>query len=241
MAIEDHDGYKVAQSHQRHGQVSQGPGQVQGDEGSAEYHPGYQDAVAVQHPFFLRDEADIGLAVVVVSYHAAECEHEDGQGDEYLTYGAYLCRQGGLGELDAVDGGVADSAYEDDEGGAGADDQSVGEDSEGLDESLFYGVGGVCGCGHVRSRAHAVPESECIGDDQAQHLRYFIDIHGYDDKRQGDVEKCHHGDQQAAHAGDAPDAAEDDHEGQDGEDYPHPLCGHVEGQFPRGADGIALH
>ena len=200
---------------------------------------------------------------ILASPYAAESEHQDSQGDEDLADWSYLCGQGGLGELDAVHRGVADSANEDDEGGAGADDQGVGEDSEGLDEALLYGVGGI-GCGrHVRSRAHtgliaehsaldalhdggadassgqfppssavSVPEAECVRDDQAEYLGNFSYIHGYDDKRQGDVEEGHHGDEQAAHAGDAPDAAEDDHEGQDREDDTHPPGRYVERQFP---------
>nr|DAL56230.1 MAG TPA_asm: hypothetical protein [Caudoviricetes sp.] len=264
FVAQQEDRCEVAERHQRHGHVGKAPHQVERRRRPEEHHAPDQQAVEREHPAPGGDEPHVGLAVVVVADDRREGEEEDRHGDEQSADGADFAHQGGLRQLDAVQRGVGDAAEEDDEGRAGADEQRVGEDTEGLDQPLLHRMRDVGRGGDVRGRTHAglVAEqtaldalherrasrsaqdrtpAEGLGEDQPEHLGQPADVEQDDAQGQQDVAQGHDRDDHAADPGDAVDAAEDDEERERGEPDADPVRIEPEGPLPCGADRVALH
>ena len=115
-------------------------------------------------------------------------------------------------------------AEQDDKSCASTDQQGVGENAQGLDQSLFDRMCDGCGGRHVRGRTHPslVAEqaaldslhqggsdraayrlfpSESTAYDQFDDGRQFCDIEQYDPQCECHVSQCHHGDEYAADFG----------------------------------------
>lgn len=265
FAQED-DGDEVAGGEEGHAEVDDAPDGVEGDEGSEhDHHAAGEEAIEGEGTAAAGHETDIGLAVVVVADDAGIGEKENGHGDEGAAPGAYLALQGDLREDDAVELGVViDAADEDDEGGAGADDEGVGEDAEGLDEALLDGVGhgggggGIGGAalagfvgeeatldavhdGGSDGAAHGLVQTEGAVEDEAEDAGHGAEIHSDDDDGQEEIADGHHGHEDGADMGDALDAAEDDDEGQHDEDDAHDGGAPAEGALHGAADGVGLN
>lgn len=259
------DGDKVAEGHQPHGDVGKAPGEVEGGERPEHDHAAHQQAVNIQYPFPAGEVVYVGFAVVVVSDDAAEGEEEEGDCHKDAACRAYLIGQRALGQLHAVGRTVQWRAAEkDDESGAGADNQGIGEDAQCLNQPLLDGVADVCRCCHVGGgthagfvaeqsalnalhQCHADAAAQCLfptegmADNQRDDRWKFLDVQQDDGECQEDVAQCHDGNKDAAHFGDALHAAEDDNQGTHGDDAAH--RGVVESESPLEgcAKSVALH
>ena len=95
----------------------------------------------MQHYWLLSDKTDVGLAIVVVAYDAAEGKEQDGDGHYHVSYRSYLAGDSTLCELyarlSAVD---RHPTHQDDEGSARAHHQRVGEYTQCLYQSLLHRV-----------------------------------------------------------------------------------------------------
>ncbi len=125
---EQHDSHEVDDGHDRHGEVGEVPHEVERGDGAEHDHRAHGDAVHLQVGFVLRDEEQVRFAVRVVADDGAEGEEQDGDGDELPARAADLAGERHLRELDAFHRTVQRHAGEqDDEGGAAANDERVGE------------------------------------------------------------------------------------------------------------------
>lgn len=139
LAAEQDDGYEVTDGHEGHRDVREVPHGLERGEGTEDDHSADEQAISIQRKAALRDEADVRFSIIVISNDAAECEQQDGYGDDVAACRADLRRQGLLRELYAVQAAVErHAAAEDDEGGAGADEDGVCENSQSLDKSLTH-------------------------------------------------------------------------------------------------------
>lgn len=262
---EQDDGDEVADGHEAHEEVCQVPDEVEAGDGAEEDHEGDEETVGDERPGLGGEVLDVGFAVVVVAQDAAVGKEEDGDGDGDVAAGANLLAECHLGDFDAV--GPCPSghaAQQDDEGGAGADDEGIAEDADGLYFALIDGVGDICRGGHIGCGAHAgfvaveaaadalldggakptgkpLLPTEGVGDDEGEDGGDGGDVHGDDDEGKRHVAQRHDGHDDAADAGDALDAAKDDDEGAEGERDAHVDRRDGKGFFKGLADGVALH
>lgn len=138
------DGDEVADGHHPHEEVGQVPHCAQAGYGAEENHGCHDDSVDGERPGFLAEVLHVGFAIVVVAQHAAVGKEEDGYGYCNVAPGANLLAEGKLGQFDAIGRAiVVYSACQDDEGCAGADDESIAEHADGLYFALFHRVGDI--------------------------------------------------------------------------------------------------
>ena len=172
--------------------------------------------------------------------------------------------EGYLREFDAVRPVRIKSGAEDDEGGAGTYDEGIGEDAQGLYESLLDGVrhaGGSCGVRRTALAGFVAEESaleahkhrpadgtsydgrqaEGIFDDDAQHAGDKLQIRQHYPHGNGEIAQCHDGDDDGTHLRYALYAAEDDEEGEGGQGGCHPVWAYAEGLREGRGDGVGLH
>ena len=145
------NGHQVTQGHQSHGHIRQAPGQIQTGQRPKQHHARYQEPIDHQNRFALRDESDIGLSIIVITKDTAISEEQNGYRYKDMAETADLMTQGLLGQLNAIDRTIQrNPTEEDDKSGTGTDDQGIGKDTQGLNQSLL-------------DRMRYLGRSSCIG------------------------------------------------------------------------------
>ena len=148
--------------------------------------------------------------------------------------------------------------------GATAHEQRVGKHAQGLDEALLDGMrhigrGRHIGRatlarlvteqaaldthhdGHAQATASHLLKAESILDNKAQHMGHHVDIHDDDNQGQDEIAKGHERHHDAAHTGNAVDAAKGDEQGYRRNNRAHHQRVEAEGLVQGTADGIALN
>ena len=192
---------EIAGGEECHEEVAETPNKIKRSE-SSEYDEdsAREQPVDGHHTAVVGEETDIGLAIVVIADNAGESEEEDGNRHEERSCLANLALQGSLRQCDAVEfGSRVESAEEDDESRARADQKRVGEDAESLNEALLDRMADSCSGRHVRraaftrfvreksalnadhhcgaeATARHLFDAESVDYNQSQHVRKLLDV-----------------------------------------------------------------
>ena len=98
-----------------------------------------------------RKIAHIRFSIIVIADNTAEGKEEDGYGNEDRTSGTNYTLKRSLGEVDALQRSVGvETADENDECCAGANQEGVSKNAQCLNESLFDRMGDVGSSSYVR-------------------------------------------------------------------------------------------
>ena len=98
-----YDGVEVAGREQGHAQVAQAPDQIEAGQGAENDHAAAgEQAVEGHHPFAPGQEADVGLAIIIVSDDARVGEQQDGGGHEDGAEATHFRLERRLRQGDAV-------------------------------------------------------------------------------------------------------------------------------------------
>ena len=266
ITAQEYDGRQVAGRQEGHEEVDNVPNQFETGH-SAEYHhhPCRADAVDGHHRRVGSNEADISLAIIIIADDAGEGEEEDGYGHEHGPDGAHLSLKGRLREGDAVEfWHIVQSADEDDKGGTRTDQQRIGKDTQGLDESLLDGmadgsrsrhVGGTTlaclireesalNAIHHRSTNAAtrnLTDAKGIGHDDFQHMGDQSGIHHDDRDGQQQIADGHEGHQDRTHLSNTLNTTEDDKQRHRCQHAADPERRQSEGLLHGTTDGISLN
>lgn len=138
-----HYGHEVTECDEAHEEIANAPHEVEAGQRSEEHHhDAVHDAHEGQPTLPRREKLHVHLAVGVVADDRREGKEEDGYSHKIGAGRSHLALQGGLGELYAIEVGRGEnSADNDDEGRARADENRVGEDAQRLHQSLLHGMG----------------------------------------------------------------------------------------------------
>ena len=80
LAREEYDGNEIANGHQSHGDIGKTPCKVEAHHGTTHHHTTYEHAIEPQVDGAAADEADVGLAIIVVADDATEGKEQNGNG-----------------------------------------------------------------------------------------------------------------------------------------------------------------